>query len=154
MTINQLSKLTLLSTQYLYKVVKTPIKGEIYNEENTNYEELKKVLLRTYNNDVEKLLNVLNLKDLNDLVIERNTKSSIINTNEVKLDDLEISKDYLLKSYHYEMKVHLVNVIENDEDILYIFLNLNESKVKNDKYRILTLEELSDKRFKIYNVEE
>ena len=154
MTINQLSKLTTLSTQYLYKVVKTPIKGQIYNEEDTNYEELKKVLLRTYNNDLDRLLKTLNLNDLSELVIERNTKSSIINTNEIKLDDLEISKDYLLKSYHYETKVHLVNVIENDEDILYIFLNLNDSKVKNDKYRILTFEELSDKRFKFFNIEE
>ncbi len=148
-TVSQLCELTGATPQYLYKVLQKPIPGKIYNEGDINYEELNKFLLRKYEQDEVEICNVLDIEDINDIEIVKGSKNQTVNINKVAIDDLEIDSTYVLRSHHYENTYILRNVVDMNEDVLYIFEDLRSSKAAKDKYRVLTLEELSQERFTI-----
>lgn len=140
-------------SQYFYKIIKKPIIGQIYDENQINYNELKKFINNKFANNIDELLNDLDIESLDDIVIIKNNKS-ISNINEISIDELEINNKYIIRSYHYTKNYILRNIINNDDEVLYIFENLEDSNSKKDKYRCLTNNELLEDRFRIELLEE
>lgn len=148
-TVSHLCDLINVSTQYLYKVIQKPIAGQPYDPNVVNYVELQKFLLRKYSNNANAVCEALNIEDINDIEIVKGSKNLTANANKVAVDDLKIEGTYVLRSYHYENTYVLRNVIEMADDVVYIFEQLSETKSTKDKYRALTLKELSADRFTI-----
>ena len=150
-TIADLVELLNTNPQWLYKIINKPIPGEIWDPTNpkVNYDELKKFLLRKYDNNENQICEIFDIESLDDIEIVKKSKSQMINTNKVAIDDLELDNHYFLKSYHYKLEYILRSVIEVNEDMIYIFEEVNSSKSTKDKYRSLTINELSQDRFTI-----
>ena len=148
-TVSHLCDLINVSTQYLYKVIQKPIAGQPYDPNVVNYVELQKFLLRKYSNNANAVCEALNIEDINDIEIVKGSKNLTANANKVAVDDLKIEGTYVLRSYHYENTYVLRKVIEMADDVVYIFEQLSETKSTKDKYRALTLLELSADRFTI-----
>lgn len=137
-----------LSTQYFYNIIKRPIPNKVYDPNDVNYEELNKFLMKKFDNDLDQIYEVLDIEDLSDIEIIKGSKIQN-DLNKIKIDDLELDEKYIIVSHHYSNTYILKNILEIDEDILYIFEDLTISKVKKDKFRVLTYKELEDERFTI-----
>lgn len=150
--VSELCEILNISTQYFYKIIKKPIVGKIYDENEINYDELKKFINNKFD-DLDSLLEDLDIESLDDIVIIKNSKS-IANINKISIEELTINNKYIIKSYHYTKNYKLVNIINNDNETLYILENLDNNNTKLDKYRCLSKEELSNDRFTIQLLEE
>lgn len=147
-TVSQLCDKIETSTQYLYKVIQKPVPGQPYDPNFINYDELAKFLLRKYETETAACA-LLDIENISDIEIVKGSKNLTANINKVAIDDLEIDSTYVLRSHHYENTYVLRNVMELNGDMLYIFETFGDSKTTKDKYRVLTLEELSQERWSI-----
>lgn len=147
LSIIQLANIINMVPQYLYKVIKRPIAGQIYDKNAINYTELKRVLINKAGSE-EELNSILEIDSFDELIIVASTKEQRMQAT-VNLSEVVIGEAYTVKSYHYEVKVKLVDIREINNDKLYIFEHLNESKVNKDKYRVITESEFSQARYRI-----
>lgn len=147
LSIIQLANIINMVPQYLYKVIKRPIAGQVYDKNAINYVELKRVLINKAGSE-EKLNSILEIDSFDELVIVASTKEQRMQAT-VNLSEVVIGEEYTVKSYHYEVRVKLVDIREINNDKLYIFEHLNESKVNKDKYRVITESEFGQARYRI-----
>lgn len=147
-TVPQLCEAINAAPQYLYKVLQTPIPGVPFSKENINYQALQQFLLRKFET-AEAVCEELEIDDIEDIEIVKGIKVTNSNTRKVALDNLEIDHNYVLRSYHHEISVILRSITNIGPDTVYVFETLKSSKNTQDKYRTLTLEELSADRFTI-----
>lgn len=151
-TVPQLCEAVNAAPQYLYKVLQTPIPGVPFSKENVNYEALKAFLLRKYESEDE-VCNILGIDNIEDIEIVKGVRVANSNTHKVALDELEADKHYVLRSYHHEIHVVLRTITYVGVDTLYVFETIKASKNAQDKYRVLTAEELGADRFTIKEAE-
>ena len=151
-TVPQLCEIIDAAPQYLYKVLQTPIPGVPFSKENINYQALQQFLLRKFEN-IENVCEVLEIDDIVDIEIVKGIKVTNSNIRKVALDKLELNKNYVLRSYHHEINVILRSITKIGEDEVYVFETLKSSKNTQDKYRVLTKEELSADRFTVKEAE-
>ena len=150
-TVPQLCEIIDAAPQYLYKVLQTPIPGVPFSKENVNYEALKAFLLRKFENE-EEVCNILEIDDIEDIEITKGIRVANSNTHKVALEALELNKHYVLRSYHHEITVVLRTITKVADDTLYVFETIKEAKNAQDKYRVLTADELNADRFTIKEV--
>ena len=150
-TVSQLCEIIDASTQYLYKVLQTPIPGVPFSKENINYEALKQFLLRKY--EEEEVKELLEIDNIEDIEIVKGVKVTNSNTRKVALKDLELDTAYVLRSYHHEINVILRSILNIADDTVYVFETLKSSKNAQDKYRAITATELAAERFTIKEAE-
>ncbi len=144
-----------VSTQYFYKIIKKPIPGLVYDENQTNYDELKKFINRKIeSNEIDEIevLNELEIESFDDIEIVRNSRNLNDNINKVTLDELEIDEHYIICSYHHKIEYILRNILEINDDTIFVFEEVKTSKVTKDKYRCLTSNELNEDRFRIERI--
>lgn len=153
-TVSQLCDLIKIVPQYLYKVLNKPEEGKIYTKDSINYTELKKLILRKFDNNMNEIKEVFNINTLDEIEIVKSSKLSSNNINKIDIDELEIEQKYILRSYHYEVEVILKKIDEIDDNTIYVFESLKESKNNQCKYKIFTKEELENDRFTIKKNEE
>lgn len=148
LTIIDVANITGIVPQYLYKVIKTPIAGQVYDENIVNYGELKRVLFKKFGED--KVNEMFEINNFDEIEIEHSTRKAT-KYNYISRNELEINEQYIVKSYHYEVNVKLINVYEVNNDTLYLFELINENnKINQDKYRVITANEFDNQsRYKI-----
>ena len=144
-----------VSTQYFYKIIKKPIPGLVYDENQINYDELKKFINRKIDAgeiDEDEILGELQIESLDDIEIVRNVRNSNGNASKVTLNELEVGEHYVICSYHHKIEYILRNVLDINDDTIFVFEEVKTSKVTKDKYRCLTADELSEDRFRIEKI--
>lgn len=148
-TFKQLSESVSMSEVYLRNLSKKPVAGKVYNESDINYDEIKKAMMKKYNNHLDLIANYLGCS-IDDFEIVTNTRSNT-NYEKIEIDDLVEGEKYLLFSYVNKFEVVFTKMIELDNDTLYVFEIVKEDNKKNtDQYRVLSFDELSnEKRFSI-----
>lgn len=148
-TFKQLSESVNMSEVYLRNLSKKPVAGKVYSENDINYDEIKKAMMKKYNNHLDLIANYLGCS-IEDFEIVTNTRSNT-NYEKIEIDDLVEGEKYLLFSYVNKFEVVFTKMIELDNDTLYVFEIIKEDNKKNtDQYRVLSFDELSnEKRFSI-----
>lgn len=147
LTIIQLSNIVNMVPQYLYKTISKPEQGKIYDPENVNYNELKKVLVRKFGSEDE-VCELLEIENFDELEITRNVRTVNIQVK-LEVSEMIVGCEYIVKSYHHEHNLKLVDIYEVNNDKLYIFEDMSDSKISKDKYKVITEIEFKQSRYKV-----
>lgn len=148
LSIIQLANIVNMVPQWLYKAISKPEEGKIYDPNAINYSELKKTLVKKFGSE-EEVCELLEIESFDELVIARNRRAEISKANYKKPDEMVIGEPVIVKSYHHEHNLILVDIHEVNNDKLYIFEDLSTSKVNKDKYKVITEQEFTQVRYRI-----
>lgn len=148
LSIIQLANIVNMVPQWLYKAISKPEEGKIYDPNAINYSELKKTLVKKFGSE-EEVCELLEIESFDELVIARNRRAEISKANYKKPDEMVVGEPVIVKSYHHEHNLILVDIHEVNNDKLYIFEDLSTSKVNKDKYKVITEQEFTQVRYRI-----
>lgn len=148
LSIIQLANIVNMVPQWLYKAISKPEEGKTYDPNAINYNELKKTLVKKFGSE-EEVCELLEIESFDELVIARNRRAEISKANYKKPDEMVIGEPVIVKSYHHEHNLILVDIHEVNNDKLYIFEDLSTSKVNKDKYKVITEQEFTQVRYRI-----
>lgn len=148
-TFKELSNKINISEVYLRNLSKKAITNEVYDPNKINLEAIKNAIIKKYNNHLDLIENYLECSIDEFEIITSNRSSN--NYIKFELNDLVENEEYLLFSYVNKFDVRFIKKIELNNDIVFIFeIIRNDNKKNIDKYRILSIEELSNEdRFSI-----
>lgn len=143
-TINELSKRINMSNGAVRNWCLKINVGDTFTENYCNIENVKTMLLKTFNNDTKVLNEKLGF-DYNEIEIIRSERKE---SKYIGNDDLEVNKNYILRHYHYEKEVTFIDQLDDEDDTtLYLF------KTLDNKYEVYSLEQFDDDNLHIKEVE-
>lgn len=130
-----------------------PVPGVVYDPENVNTEFVISKLKELFT--IEELEKRFECK-LDEVKMIKSAVSSSVKTSSVSINDLEENHNYILYSHVNKFEYKLVKIVDqvNDDEILFIFEKTKEFRNGQDKYRVLSYEELNNsERWRIREAE-
>lgn len=143
LSIKELSKLVSIPEGTIRAWTLKPIEGEVYEVGKVNYESLRSGLMKYF--DSKSFEEKFGFK-INEIEIIKTIRSS--SKDYVRVDELEIDKEYDIHNYSMVSRWTLGEVVKINEVQVYVFVN------EDDKYKALSEEDLNRKNIKLELIED